>query len=251
MARNRMIRPEFWEDTKIAKLSMTSRLLFIALWNFADDEGYLTSEKEWIKAKCFPYDGLKIEIYIKELEDAERIEIKNGIIHIKNFLKYQRISHPYPSEQKRLFTEHSLNVPECSPLREDKIREVNIREYKETMSDSGASPQPPKLQSFLDFETKTIEIWNRFCEKYPRIAKVSKLSHTRRAKLKERFGDKDFVRAFESLDIYESIEKQPFLINGDPSSKEHSDWRISFDWLIRNDTNYLKVIELKYMKDRR
>ena len=35
MARNRMIKPEFWEDPKVALLSDKAKLLFIALWNFA------------------------------------------------------------------------------------------------------------------------------------------------------------------------------------------------------------------------
>ena len=55
MARNRMIKPEFWEDEKVAKLSFEARLLFLGLLNFADDKGYIRNKPIIIKAKIFPY----------------------------------------------------------------------------------------------------------------------------------------------------------------------------------------------------
>ena len=134
MARNRMIRPEFWEDSKIASLRYPARLLFIALWNFADDEGYLPCDFKWLKAKCLPYDKLDISEFINELVAAKRIEIKNEIIHIKNFLKYQRIDKPKESELSVKFAEHSKNdtgiVQEHSTTKE-KLREVKGSKEKE------------------------------------------------------------------------------------------------------------------------
>jgi uncharacterized phage protein (TIGR02220 family) len=110
MARNRMIRPEFWEDSKIAKLRYPARLLFIAMWNFADDEGFLSSDPEWLKIKCFPYDKINVMEFMEELEKAERIELKNDIIKIKNFLKYQIINRPRKSDLSKQFSEHSVST---------------------------------------------------------------------------------------------------------------------------------------------
>lgn len=39
MARIRSIKPDFWSDEKNSELSDSCALFFIALWNFADDEG--------------------------------------------------------------------------------------------------------------------------------------------------------------------------------------------------------------------
>ena len=39
MARIRTIKPQFWDDLKIGRLSRDARLLYIGLWNFADDLG--------------------------------------------------------------------------------------------------------------------------------------------------------------------------------------------------------------------
>ena len=44
MARIRSIKPEFWVDEKIAKLPKATALFFIALWNFADDQGIITDD---------------------------------------------------------------------------------------------------------------------------------------------------------------------------------------------------------------
>ena len=39
MARKRMIDPKFWTDDKIIEMEPICRLLFIGIWNFADDKG--------------------------------------------------------------------------------------------------------------------------------------------------------------------------------------------------------------------
>jgi hypothetical protein len=70
MARIRTIKPEFWEDEKIAGLPIPCRLFFIGIWNFADDFGVVRGNPSILKAKIFPYDDLKvseIEGWIKDL----------------------------------------------------------------------------------------------------------------------------------------------------------------------------------------
>lgn len=142
LARNRMIRPEFWEDTKIASLTPYARLFYIALWNFSDDEGYLENNPLWLKAKCFPYDNVKIDNLLKELLESGRILIKNNIILIINFRKYQRIDRPAESALKEVFGELSTNnrriIDDQSPpkekLKQDNTRGVLRGEFKELLS---------------------------------------------------------------------------------------------------------------------
>ena len=124
----------------------------------------------------------------------------------------------------------SLCNQDAIPIREDKRREDKIREEK---------------NDFVAFEKATIETWNRFCLKYPVFPKIVAMSEKRRKKLKLRFGEKAFREAFENLSIYTAIEKQPFL-----HGESDRGWRLNFNWLIDNDTNYLKVIEYTYLKRR-
>lgn len=56
MARIRTIKPEFWEDEKIAQLTLPCRLFFIGCWNFADDFGVMKGNATLLKSWIFPYD---------------------------------------------------------------------------------------------------------------------------------------------------------------------------------------------------
>ena len=54
MARNRVIKPKFWDDAKIGRLTRDARLLYIGLWNFSDDIGVVIGNSIWLKSKIFP-----------------------------------------------------------------------------------------------------------------------------------------------------------------------------------------------------
>lgn len=61
MPRNRMIKSEFWTSEQVISCSPLARLLFIGLWNFADDNGVHPASYVKIKAEVFPADNLGIE----------------------------------------------------------------------------------------------------------------------------------------------------------------------------------------------
>jgi hypothetical protein len=105
MARKRMIDPEYWTDEKIANLSIQSRLFFIGLWNYADDEGVFKAHPNLLKSFVFPYDNIKpseIEKYLLEIEQQNLIfqYTNNGQKYaiILNFRKHQVINKPQPSK---------------------------------------------------------------------------------------------------------------------------------------------------------
>lgn len=56
MARIRSIKPEFWTSEQVVECSREARLLFIGLWNFADDRGIHPSSERVIKMRVFPAD---------------------------------------------------------------------------------------------------------------------------------------------------------------------------------------------------
>ena len=159
MARNRMIKPEFWEDPKIAVLSDKAKLLFIALWNFADDEGFLENNSKWIAVKCFPYEkDIKIEDFLAELFKIGVISAKNDVIYIKNFLKHQKIKKATASRLKEKFEEKEHEEVgnqwgtdgEPVPLLiKKKLKEVKIKEKEVKGKGSvkgkpnGENPEPP------------------------------------------------------------------------------------------------------------
>ena len=56
MARIRSIKPEFWDSPSTAKASPWARLLFIAMWNWADDFGRGTANLKELEGFAFPND---------------------------------------------------------------------------------------------------------------------------------------------------------------------------------------------------
>lgn len=105
--RKRIIDPEFWSDEKIALLSLGSRLLFIGIWNHADDEGLIRFNSPYLKSSIFPYDDIDLKTidgYMNELVVNNFIfPYTGGLTHQKyayviNFRKHQTINRPQPSK---------------------------------------------------------------------------------------------------------------------------------------------------------
>lgn len=113
MARIRTLKPEFWTDAAVGECSSNARLLFLATWNFADDEGGLDRSAKQLKAQAFPYDNLDCEPLVQELLRVGLLleyEVEGQkYLHIKNFRKHQRIDKP---QRARIpLYDASKNVP--------------------------------------------------------------------------------------------------------------------------------------------
>lgn len=101
MARMRMIKPEFWDDEKLATISRDARLTFIGMWNNSDDYGVVKGHHAWLKNNIFPYDDIKTSEFQKWLLELERIQVifqfevnSEKYYYIKNFQKHQTINRP-------------------------------------------------------------------------------------------------------------------------------------------------------------
>jgi hypothetical protein len=77
MARIRSIKPEFWADRKLARCaSRDARLLYIALWNIADEHARLNGDPVWIKGQVFPYeDDIDAAVVAKLLDELASPEL--------------------------------------------------------------------------------------------------------------------------------------------------------------------------------
>lgn len=117
MARIRTIKPEFWTSEQVVECSPTSRLLFIGLWNFADDGGIIPSSPKSIKMKIFPGDdftAIDIDNMLDELVNNNLVE--RYTVDDKEYLQitgwhHQKIEKPtlrYPAKPKKpKFDDHS------------------------------------------------------------------------------------------------------------------------------------------------
>ncbi|WP_075737497.1 HNH endonuclease [Streptomyces acidiscabies] len=104
MPRIRTVKPEFWEDELLGVMPRDARLLFIATFNMADDEGILRWTPAYIKAQAFMYDDdltLKdVSALMQRLADAGLVfpyiggAAKQQMAVVVNFRKHQRINRP-------------------------------------------------------------------------------------------------------------------------------------------------------------
>ena len=149
MARIRTIKPEFWVDEKVGRLSLRARLLFIAMWNFADDMGTVRGSAPYLRSQAFPYD----EVSLGEVSAALSEIIAQGLagpfldngqsyLSIRHFQRHQKINNPsgtkYPNPPEDLWASRSPTVA----LREPYPQEGKGREGKGSERDQNQNQNP-------------------------------------------------------------------------------------------------------------
>jgi hypothetical protein len=131
VARIRTIKPEFWTDGDILKLSRDARLFYIGLWNFADDNGVLEYDIITIKARIFPVDRIDINRLLTELSKIGKVftyEVaEKKYLLVKNLTNHQVIDRERKSRYP-LPEGYQLKSIEISLGREGKGKERKGKE---------------------------------------------------------------------------------------------------------------------------
>ena len=101
MARQRMIKPEFFDSESLAECSVAARLAFIGLWVEADDYGRLKAQFTRLRKRIFPYDNISARKFTAIIEELESVGCIEGYevdgekyISIPNFSVYQYVKKP-------------------------------------------------------------------------------------------------------------------------------------------------------------
>ena len=92
---------------------------------------------------------------------------------------------------------------------------------------------------YSEFENSLLNAWNSLSLKYPILSKVLSISTERRKHLKQRFENKHFRDNINTA--FEKVAESGFL-----RGRNDREWRVTFDWFIANNNNYLKVLENRY-----
>lgn len=147
--RIRTIKPEFWKHDRVAEMTYSARLLFIALWGMADRRGRLEDRPRRIKAECFPYDDCDVEAVLHEIESfgfIDRYEAEGvRVIQVVSFEKHQRISGKEAEAESKLPAKQLVTDGEANEkhpgAQERKGKEGKGREKEEERSSSRAREQ--------------------------------------------------------------------------------------------------------------
>lgn len=101
MPRIRTIKPEFWSSPAIGKLDPLDRLLFIALWSFADDEGRGRAIPRELAGFAFPWDNIddeRITEGLRRLSGESMVTLYTvegmPLFQITNWEKHQKVKNP-------------------------------------------------------------------------------------------------------------------------------------------------------------
>jgi hypothetical protein len=99
--RIRSIKPEFWSDDKIADLPKATALFFIALWNFADDQGIITDDGRALSLRIPIYRSQDIHKMLNALWKTGLIKRSpsDGLVFINGWA-HQKIDRPRDGKWK-------------------------------------------------------------------------------------------------------------------------------------------------------
>lgn len=203
----RTIKPEFWQDEKVGKMSIHARMLFIGMWNFADDFGVVRGHPVFLRSQIFPYDDftkMDIESWVDEIANQGMITVfvskSENFYQINNFLKHQVINKPSkfnrnPQLIDSVIMDGSVNTTvglptevgvgiTNTPLPPSKSRggsesekiSSNEKQSTDTSTSTNLEQLPvieKQLKPTRGMTTKLQTLFDRFCLAYPkRIAKA-------------------------------------------------------------------------------
>lgn len=253
MARIRSIKPKFWDDTKIGRISRDARLLYIGLWNFSDDIGVVIGDSIWLKSKIFPYDQIQIQQFEKWMNEL----VINGFIcllsykgerfiYLPSFTRHQVINKPNYDD---------LNIPKSLIDNiKDKITEQSRNDTVSFTEQSvliigrgkGEGDIPPIIPPGDDSpsdESKDEKInYNALMETFHKmfegkLPKVSSMTDKRKKAVKARASENGKTAI---MSVFNNVLQSTFLLG-----RNDQNWRCDFDWIFK-PTNFIKILEGNY-----
>ena len=165
MARIRSIKPEFFTDEDVGSLPPLTRLLFIAMWCEADKAGRIKDKPASLKARCLPFDNIKVEKALEELADAQfiyRYEVDGErYIQVRTWEEHQR---PHHTERESRMPPYGGNgyLTVTSPLENGEKKDSRNREPSSSFPSLPflSFPKPPSLEMSERFKVSW-ESWVR------------------------------------------------------------------------------------------
>jgi len=109
---------------------------------------------------------------------------------------------------------------------------------------NGVEPEasPPGEEKPISPE-ELMDTWNEVCQPLG-LPVVKEVRGSRRQRVMARLREHPKVEFWQS--VFASIRRSAFLQGRSKPANGHPNWRASFDWLVQNDVNCVKVTEGRY-----
>ncbi|MFE9850272.1 hypothetical protein ACFYPN_15880 [Streptomyces sp. NPDC005576] len=164
MARIRSIKPEFFTSLTIADLPLSTRLTFIGLWTYVDDNGVGPADARLIRAAVWPLEEAP-DILQRTREDLQRLHAARlvtlydysgkPLVAVSGWAEHQKVSHPRkdrfprpedlqePADQGSFNpSEDSGEAPEDSPRTPETLRPEQGAGSREQGAGKGGESKP-------------------------------------------------------------------------------------------------------------
>lgn len=166
MARNRMIKPEFWSSETLMSVSRDSRLTFIGLWNFCDDYGFCINSNRRIMGDIYPYDDTvtdtKIKQWVNELLEKKLlipVDYKGKhLLFVKGWGEHQTVQH----KSKR----SHIHVDDLEGVIKDSLKshESLIEVYLESHAPKRKKKEKEESNKEKGFQPPSLEEYKKYCK---------------------------------------------------------------------------------------
>jgi hypothetical protein len=244
--KGRMLNQGISDSKGFAALSPEAAVLFVMMIPHFDPYGKLNGDPGYIKGEVCPrieYLPInRISSCLQEINDRTNVKwfSHDGRwwVHSTKFLiEHQKIDLNRCGSD--LFPNYSGSTPE---LVENYTRPKSKSKSKK---DTRASADADAPDSFPEEMTTA---WNEEEAKHQgngcRIPKILRLTPARRKKCYQRTASLK-LNSKKWKEVVSKVFDNDFL-SGKTPSKDHSGWRATFDWVIKNDDIILKIIEGAY-----
>lgn len=232
MASARLLSKNIILSRKLNVVSEGAENLYYRLLVMSDDFGCYHADSSIIKGKAYTLRKISLSTIEKRLLELKEIHLikmysVNGeyYIQIKKFEEYQR----FRSDIKR--KSEYPQYEQRSRNESERIR-TNPNVHSSLVSRSNNENNNENEKKIDEIISK----WNAFSNEAG-LSPVLKLNDFRKTKILTRIKEKEFM--FDA--ILKAIRLSPHLLG-----ESEGGWRCSLDWIIKNDTNYVKVLEGQY-----
>lgn len=230
MARIRTIKPEFWKDGKVMRLSEPCALFFIGLWNFCDDEGKCRNDSFELASNMPRFKSQHISKWIQILFEAGLVQLSTDFrwISVTNW-NHQKIDRPrlpqvpkseiewlpvfegaLSANARRMIDDASTNVRRKDRIGKDRIvpdrNSVRVRSAKTQKSEplemesesppAGAQPLAAAVPRRIGAIERYYELW---LERYQDRAPLLAVDHKKLKDLEREMGVERSIRLVEAF----------------------------------------------------
>jgi predicted transcriptional regulator len=271
---NRMLRD--WTDSeKVNEITPHAERFFTRLIMKVDDYGCFYANTSLLKANLFPLllDAVReadISRWMAECQKAGLIVLYQAkgkkylqINDFKQRLDKARAKYPLPPTEPEpittvnefqesdndspaeLETEEKKKPNRANALAgrvpDDAALKKKYDELAESLHDAKTGEAWAALKTFIEkekplFHQPYVDAWNLFAGSY-KLSRIEAMNDGRRKKLSTRLNEP----AFDFLRILSAIKNSSHLKGNNDRT-----WKVSFDFVTENDSNYLKIIEGNY-----